>query len=181
MKKLALIFACCALFAAFALWDYTDAPKGGKITTAQTEAAVARNLTNIDKTVVLPLAGQPFRLTMLEGKTVLVNFWATWCTPCAQEFPVLLAFAEQHPAEVTLLAVSVDEDPQNIAPFFAKLGLSEKTKLANVVLATDPQKRLAEQFQSFQYPETYVLTPALKLQQKLVGKVTAEGLQKILK
>jgi len=52
--------------------------------------------------------------TLLEkhrGKPVLVNFWATWCEPCRDEFPMLNELARAYgPRGLQVLAVSLDED-----------------------------------------------------------------------
>ena len=45
------------------------------------------------------------------GKAVLVNFWATWCEPCREEFPMLSELARQHaPQGLVVFGVSLDED-----------------------------------------------------------------------
>lgn len=176
MKKLSVILACLMLFVFGSFWDYSETPSN--ISLVQ-NAPKTDLLTEIPNAVIKPLKGVPFGLHELQGKMVLVNFWATWCAPCAEEFPVLLAFAKANP-NIVLLAVSVDEAPERIEPFFAKLGLSKQLELANVIVAVDPAQQLAGQFQSFQYPETYVLTPALQLQEKIIGKVTAEKLGALL-
>lgn len=55
------------------------------------------------------LDGEHFTLAAQSGKVVIINFWATWCTPCREEMPVLERYYEQHRREgLELLAVSVD-------------------------------------------------------------------------
>lgn len=56
------------------------------------------------------LAGAPFSLAELKGRPYLVNFWASWCTPCRAEHPFLVAMAEQDIEIVGILF----EDP-NVA------------------------------------------------------------------
>jgi len=44
-----------------------------------------------------------------KGKVVVLNFWATWCGPCRDEFPELVRFATEHENEVRLITVSLDD------------------------------------------------------------------------
>jgi thiol-disulfide isomerase/thioredoxin len=61
--------------------------------------------------------GRRERLSGLADRTVLLHFWATWCTPCAEELPALLDFAARHP-EAALVAVTVDEGWAPVDAFF---------------------------------------------------------------
>jgi cytochrome c biogenesis protein CcmG/thiol:disulfide interchange protein DsbE len=59
--------------------------------------------------VVKQLDGQEMDLAALRGKIVVLNFWATWCTPCRAEMPMLDAFYRKHRAEdVVILGLSAD-------------------------------------------------------------------------
>jgi thiol-disulfide isomerase/thioredoxin len=60
--------------------------------------------------VVPTLDGRTFDLASERGKVVIVNFWATWCSPCRAEMPRLDAFYKRyHPRGVDLLGLSVDD------------------------------------------------------------------------
>ncbi len=62
--------------------------------------------------------GNTLDLAQFRGRVVLVNFWATWCPPCRQEFPSL-GRARQlfKPEEFEILAVNVDEDLETARAF----------------------------------------------------------------
>jgi thiol-disulfide isomerase/thioredoxin len=60
--------------------------------------------------VAVQLDGRVFDLAALRGKVVIVNFWATWCSPCRAEMPLLDSFYQQHRAAgLELIGVSVDD------------------------------------------------------------------------
>lgn len=49
--------------------------------------------------------GGEFTLSSNRGKTVIVNFWATWCTPCCQELPHFDELLANHPEDVAIVAI----------------------------------------------------------------------------
>lgn len=72
-----------------------------------------------DFTVKL-LDGGETSLAALRGRVVLLNFWATWCAPCAKEMPDFQALTAKYPKDkLTVLAVNFGESPQQIKPFVA--------------------------------------------------------------
>ncbi len=54
-------------------------------------------------------AGLQSALASQKGKVVVLNFWATWCEPCREEFPDLVRFAGERPGSVALVTVSLDD------------------------------------------------------------------------
>jgi thiol-disulfide isomerase/thioredoxin len=63
--------------------------------------------------------GQQQALSKWRGKPLLINFWATWCGPCVEEMPELVALHKQMPG-LQVIGIGVDSAP-NIAAFAAKL------------------------------------------------------------
>lgn len=70
------------------------------------------------------LGGGTLRLSDLQGKAVLVNFWATWCQPCRGELPHLVAAYDRYRQEgLEIVAVNLQEDEDTIAGFVEEFGL----------------------------------------------------------
>jgi cytochrome c biogenesis protein CcmG/thiol:disulfide interchange protein DsbE len=59
------------------------------------------------------------------GKWVLVNFWASWCTPCRSEAPALETFQRQHsPEGFTVLGINLDDTSDDAIAFVRRYGLT---------------------------------------------------------
>jgi thiol-disulfide isomerase/thioredoxin len=71
---------------------------------------------------LVDLNGQPVQLASLRGKTIWLNFWASWCPPCQSETPVLRDIAERYRDRgLAVVGISVQESsPQNVAAYAAK-------------------------------------------------------------
>ena len=70
------------------------------------------------------LDGGALRLSDLQGKAVLVNFWATWCAPCRSELPYLVAAYERYRQEgLEIVAVNLQEDGDTISDYAEEFGM----------------------------------------------------------
>lgn len=64
----------------------------------------------LDQAVFTDLNGRQVKLTALRGKSVIVNFWGTWCGPCRKEMPMLNAFSQKWQSRnVVVLGIALDE------------------------------------------------------------------------
>ncbi|MBK9114225.1 MAG: TlpA family protein disulfide reductase [Betaproteobacteria bacterium] len=111
------------------------------------------------------LAGAPFVLADQRGRTVLVNFWATWCAPCVAEMPALQRLADRlAPRGVTVVAVNFQENAARIAPFVERLGIT-----LPVVRDHDGAVRAAWNVNVF--PTTFVVGPDQRIAWVARGEV----------
>jgi len=104
------------------------------------------------------------QLSQLRGKPVLLNFWATWCPPCVEEVPSLVALQQQMGDKVTVLAVSMDEDVDAYKAFTAK-------RMPGLLTVRDGDKKSSALYGTFAYPETFLIDKDGKIQRKFIGAV----------
>ena len=98
--------------------------------------------------------GAPFRLSEHRGKTVLVNFWATWCPPCREEMPAMERLYQRHKDHgFVLVAVSLDADPALVPPYV------KESKLTFAV-AVDPKAEVANKYGVRALPSSFVVDRA---------------------
>jgi peroxiredoxin len=70
------------------------------------------------------LDGGALRFSDLRGQPVLVNFWASWCTPCRQEMPhIVRAYDERHDDGLVVVAVDLQENDDAIRDFAEEFGM----------------------------------------------------------
>jgi thiol-disulfide isomerase/thioredoxin len=104
-------------------------------------------------------AGAPTTIGDFAGKKLLVNFWATWCTPCREEMPALDAIAAQYNSDDFLvLPINLDVGDDGVAKaekFLAEEGLTNLPLYADS--SFDAFKRLQQQAVAVGLPATLLL------------------------
>lgn len=91
-----------------------------------------------------------FRLGEQRGKLVVVDFWATWCKPCQESFPVYEAMARERAADTVFVGVSVDEEPGGIPGFVETTG-------ATFPVTWDEGQAVSAAYQPPTMPTSYVV------------------------
>ena len=119
---------------------------------------------------VTTLEGQSLSLSDLRGKTVLVNFWATWCGPCIAEIPDLIALQEELGEEnFAVVGLSMDLIEEDIVQEFVE------SMEVNYPIAIDEGK-IAEEFGGvFSLPTTFVIDKEGQIKQRTIGIFPAEA------
>jgi len=97
-----------------------------------------------------PDGKQKVQLASFAGKVVVVDFWATWCGPCHESFPVYQRLSQKFAGKVVVVGISVDEEPNGIAKFAKETG-------ATFALAWDDGQITSKSYQPPTMPTSYVI------------------------
>ncbi len=118
----------------------------------------------------LDTRGNGYRYEELNGKWLVVNYWATWCAPCIKEIPELNKLAEEHKDRVLVFGVNFDQPiGEEVQAQVAKM------KIEFPVYSEDPSSYLGISKPEV-LPTTFVFSPDGKLHVTLVGPQTEETL-----
>jgi len=86
----------------------------------------------------------------LKGKVVIVDFWASWCLPCAKSFPVLDELQKKYGDRLVVLAVNIDEKAANMQKFLASHTVS-------FTVVRDAQQKLVAVAEPATMPTSFLL------------------------
>ena len=121
---------------------------------------------------VKTLDGGTFNLSAQSGKWVIVNFWATWCSPCLKELPDISAFVAAHKDKVAAIGLDFeDAEKDDIEKFLHKHPLSYP--VAQVDIDHPPQDFDAPKG----LPNTYVIAPDGHVAKAFTGPITTKDLE----
>lgn len=71
------------------------------------------------------LAGETVSTAALKGKAMIINFWATWCGPCREEIPEMIALQSRYKGSLQIIGISEDDGPPDpVAKFVQKTGIN---------------------------------------------------------
>ena len=115
--------------------------------------------------VITDETGAELLMADLAGRTVLVNFWATWCAPCVAELPALSrAAAALAKDDIVVMLVSIDRGGAAKA-----LAFLDRLAVTGVRLGFDPKARLSREVGVRGLPTTLLLTPSQDSAWRFVG------------
>jgi len=135
---------------------------------ATPKAAPAFTLPRLD-------GGEPVSLESLRGKTVVLDFWATWCPPCEFQVPELNRFYDAHrgDSDVRVFGISVDTE----GPEVVRAWVAEKDVRYPILLGGE---RLARQYGAIGFPTLYVVGPDGLVRDQHVGLIETATLEATL-
>lgn len=147
------LLALIALFAGWSLWRSAEVAP---------EAMVGKPLPAM--TVARLSGGGAASLRTAARGPALVNFYASWCAPCAEEAPTLLALKAEG---VKIIGVAYKDKPELAGAFLTRLGNPYAENLA------DPDGRIGLEFGVTGPPETYAIDAQGVIRAKRVGAIDA--------
>ena len=107
-----------------------------------------------------------------QGELTLVNVWASWCVPCADEVPFLEKLSKDK--RIKLVGINYKDPPDNARRFLNRYGNPF------VAVGVDASGRTSIDWGVYGVPETYLIGRDGTIAYKLVGPITAENLAKVL-
>jgi len=121
---------------------------------------------------IATLDGKTFDLGAHRGHWVIVNFWATWCSPCIKEMPDISAFVASH-KEVAAIGIAWEDTER------AEIDAFVKAHPVSYPLAQgDIYKPLKDFDEPRGLPVTYVIAPDGTVSKKFTGPITADDLER---
>lgn len=118
----------------------------------------------------VPGLGVPgFDTASLKGEVTVVNVFASWCVPCREEHPLLVALKQQ--TGVRLFGINQADAPENARAFLAELGNPYDA------VGTDRDRRVSIDWGVYGVPETFVVDAQGIITFKHVGPLSPESLK----
>lgn len=120
---------------------------------------------------VKTIDGSTFDLAAHKGKWVIVNYWATWCSPCLKELPDISAFVAAHKDKVAAIGLDYeDAEPADIGKFLKTHPLSYPVSIVDI---DNPP---ADFGAPKGLPNTFVIAPDGRLAKTFLGPLQAKDL-----
>jgi thiol-disulfide isomerase/thioredoxin len=116
--------------------------------------------------------GKNLSLTDFRGKVVLVNFWATWCSPCRAEIPWLVNLQARYRDHLSIVGLSLDEGPVDAVKNFAR------TLRMNYTVAIVSEDVAHEFGEMIGLPTTYLIDRTGRVVSRHTGLISPESLER---
>jgi peroxiredoxin len=110
------------------------------------------------------MEGTSIKLSDFKGKGVLLNFWASWCTPCVEEMPRMNKAYQSKAPSVEIIAVNVGESRGTARDFIAKAGIGFPAWL-------DPSGEAAQSYRVTGLPATFLIDKNGTLVKAIAGEL----------
>lgn len=123
---------------------------------------------------VKDLSGEAVSLSSLQGKVVLINFWATWCSPCKDEMPLLQEYYDDHKEEdFILVGINVSDDVDDARAFIEEYGYT-------FPVWSDPPGKVLILLNMNGLPASLVIDQQGRLVKRWIGPLAQEDLDNVV-
>ncbi|MDX1991201.1 MAG: TlpA disulfide reductase family protein [bacterium] len=110
------------------------------------------------------LVGEPYTLSALRGRWVVLNFWATFCETCPDELAFLEGLAGLYPDELVVLTVNMRETKDDIEAFLQSRNL-------NLIVLVVPDDTVLKDYNVVDLPQTLVISPEGEIVMRQFGPI----------
>ena len=101
--------------------------------------------------------GKEISLEVYKGKTILLNFWASWCQPCIEEAPELeQLYRNLKDKDFVIIGIAVDDDEEAVKEFIKKYSITYP-------ILNDSKSKISRKYKTKGYPESFVIDKQGKL------------------
>jgi thiol-disulfide isomerase/thioredoxin len=144
MKKRLPLFIIMFLFTFYLIGQgYIFSPNPNASPAAEKQKLYSLYESKLKKTSFVTMDGKKVRLNKKMPKVVILNFWASWCTPCLEEFPSLVKLQRKYKENKNILILTVNTDDSEILKKVKQI--VERYKL-NFPIVLDKNGKLVEKF-----------------------------------
>jgi peroxiredoxin len=119
------------------------------------------------------LSGNPVRLSELKGHVVVLNFWATWCGPCAVEMPGFQQIYEKYSPDLVILGVNLEESPDEVSKFVESMHITYPILL-------DPGGGVNRSYQIIDLPNTFFIDKQGIIRYRHIGLLSEDQFEEYL-
>ena len=120
------------------------------------------------------LDGQILKMQNLQGRPLVINFWATWCAPCVEEMPLLDIFFRQNASKGWQMVGLAIDQPSRVRQYLSQNAISYPIGLAGMT-GTELGRLLGNEVGGL--PFTVVLDGKGSLIQRKLGKLSGQEIQ----
>lgn len=180
-KTIAVAVMAALLVGVFVFTNFSDRDSGRE-TNRNTNVAATENTAEtgheagqkLGDFTLTTTTGETFRLDDYKGKTVVLNLWATWCTPCVNELPYFEKLKNSHPDDVAILAIHSDLVTDDVKKYLSGYDYT-------FPFAIDETGEVISSLGgSTMLPQTIVLNANGIVTYNLVGSLTYEKLEQLV-
>jgi peroxiredoxin len=121
--------------------------------------------------ILTDLSGETLNTSSLNGKVVVINFWAAWCTPCTEEVPSFIELKKKyHDRGLQVIGISMDDSESELRDFYRRAGM-------NYPVVVGSQKTAQAYGGILGLPTTFIIGRDGLIRRKLTGATDFAALE----